>query len=163
MVQCVRVWLRENLSADICADIYVCGERERDFLVQSHTKLSNCHSTLKGPPNSHSNLSSCLCHAVLIAPNPKILQIVSISLSSFMHERMGSWDQLCWICLVYNFHKIVNSKIILWCFFSSSEEGKKDDVPLAEFMYLVFTHMPGESSHSGDSGLCCTCMTSFER
>ena len=141
----------------------MCVEREIHFLVQSHTKLSNCHCTLMGPPNSHSNLSSCLCHAVLIAPNPKILQLMSISLSSFMHERMGSWDRLCWICVVFNFHKIVNSKIILWRFFSCSEEGKKDDVPLAEFMSLVFTHMPGESSHSGDSGLCCTCMTSFER
>ena len=34
------------------------------------------------------------------------------------------------------------------------------DVPLVEFMHLVFTCMPGDSE--GNSGLyCCTCMTSF--
>ena len=161
MCACVCDWERIYQLTYVLKSM--CVEREINFLVQSHTKLSNCHCTLMGPPNSHSNLSSCLCHAVLIAPNPKILQLMSISLSSFMHERMGSWDRLCWICVVFNFHKIVNIKIILWRFFSCSEEGKKDDVPLAEFMYRVFTHMPGESSHSGDSGLCCTCMTSFER
>ena len=26
-----------------------------------------------------------------------------------------------------------------------------EDVPLVEFMHLVFTHMPGESYHTGDS------------
>ena len=31
-----------------------------------------------------------------------------------------------------------------------------EDVPLMEFMYLVFTCMPGESYH--DSGLCCVCI-----
>ena len=30
-----------------------------------------------------------------------------------------------------------------------------EDVPLVEFMYLVFTRMPGESYRAGDSGLCC--------
>ena len=29
-----------------------------------------------------------------------------------------------------------------------------EDVPLVEFMYLVFTHMPGGVT-VGDSGLCC--------
>ena len=34
---------------------------------------------------------------------------------------------------------------------------------MVEFMYLVFTRMPGES-YVGDSGLCCcTCVTDFER
>ena len=38
-----------------------------------------------------------------------------------------------------------------------------EDVPLVEFMYLVFTRMPCES-YVGDSGLCCcTCATYFER
>ena len=36
-----------------------------------------------------------------------------------------------------------------------------EDVPLVEFMYLVFTSMPGAVD---DSGLCCcTCVTYFER
>ena len=40
---------------------------------------------------------------------------------------------------------------------------KEDDVPLVEFMYLVFTRMPVRVT-VGDSGLrCCTCVTSFER
>ena len=30
-----------------------------------------------------------------------------------------------------------------------------EDVPLVEFMCLVFTRMPGESYGVGDSGLCC--------
>ena len=29
-----------------------------------------------------------------------------------------------------------------------------EDVPLVEFMYVVFTRMPGEI-YLGDSGLCC--------
>ena len=38
-----------------------------------------------------------------------------------------------------------------------------EDVPLVEFMYLVFTRMPGESYRIGDSGLSCFIyMTSFE-
>ena len=36
-----------------------------------------------------------------------------------------------------------------------------EDIPLVEFMYLVFTRMPGES-YVDDSGLCCTCVTYFE-
>ena len=37
------------------------------------------------------------------------------------------------------------------------------DVPLVEFIYLVFTRMPCES-YVDDSGLCsCTCVTYFER
>ena len=36
---------------------------------------------------------------------------------------------------------------------------ENEDVPLVEFMYVVFTRMPGENS-----GLCCCiCVTSFER
>ena len=32
---------------------------------------------------------------------------------------------------------------------------RNEDVPLVEFMYLVFTCMPGESYTVGDSGLFC--------
>ena len=40
---------------------------------------------------------------------------------------------------------------------------REEDVPLVEFMYFVFTRVPGESYRAGDSGLCCcTCVTYFE-
>ena len=35
------------------------------------------------------------------------------------------------------------------------------NVPLVEFMYLVFTRMPGETYRVGDSGLCRVCVTHF--
>ena len=40
-----------------------------------------------------------------------------------------------------------------------------EDVPLVEFMYLVFTHMPGESycRQLLRSLLLCLCVMSFER
>ena len=37
------------------------------------------------------------------------------------------------------------------------ESNCRKDVPLVEFMYLVFTCMPGESYHR--SSLCRTCVT----
>ena len=36
-----------------------------------------------------------------------------------------------------------------------------EDVPLGEFTYLVSTHMPGVVT-TGDSGLCCISVMSFE-
>ena len=39
-----------------------------------------------------------------------------------------------------------------------------EKVPLVEFMYLVFTRMPGESYRRRLRSLCCcACLTSFER
>ena len=39
-----------------------------------------------------------------------------------------------------------------------------ENVPLVEFIYTLFTHMPGERVTVGDSSLsCCVCVTSFER
>ena len=37
------------------------------------------------------------------------------------------------------------------------------NVPLAEFMYLVFTRMPGESYRRRLRSLLCTCVTYFDR
>ena len=34
------------------------------------------------------------------------------------------------------------------------------DVPPVELIYLVFTCVPGDNS--GDTGLCCVCVTSFD-
>ena len=40
--------------------------------------------------------------------------------------------------------------------------GKEKNVPVVEFMYLVFTRMPVRVT-VGDSGLCCTRVAYFER
>ena len=46
------------------------------------------------------------------------------------------------------------------CFSGKTKED--EDVPLVEFMYFAFTHMPGEVT-VGDSCLCCcVCVMSFE-
>ena len=37
-------------------------------------------------------------------------------------------------------------------------ESGRCDIPPVEFMYLVFTRMPGNSGHC-----CCNCVTYFER
>ena len=36
-----------------------------------------------------------------------------------------------------------------------------EDVPQVEFMYLVFTSMPGESDRRRLRHCCCTCVTYF--
>ena len=43
------------------------------------------------------------------------------------------------------------------------EVKKKEDVPLVEFMYHVFTRLPGESYVGGSSLCCCTCVMYFDR
>ena len=45
---------------------------------------------------------------------------------------------------------------------SDGKESKFEDVPLVEFMYLVFTRMPGESYHRRLTSLLCTCVIYFE-
>ena len=44
---------------------------------------------------------------------------------------------------------------------ASKYKVQKKDVPLVEFVYLVFSCMPGESYRRGLS-LCCLCVMSFE-
>ena len=43
-------------------------------------------------------------------------------------------------------------------------QSKGEDVLLVEVMFLIFTRKARESYYTvGDSGLCCVCVTSFER
>ena len=50
--------------------------------------------------------------------------------------------------LSFFFPVCFNTKMIfLFCIQLSCHACMHEDVPLAEFMYIVFTHMPGESYH----------------
>ena len=57
----------------------------------------------------------------------------------------------------------------MWAIYARGEgwEGETyvfQDIPVVEFMYLVFTHMPGENYRRKlRSYLLCLCVTSFER
>ena len=44
----------------------------------------------------------------------------------------------------------------------SARKTSSEDVTLVEFLYILFTRMSSEMA-VGDSGFCCTCVTSFER
>ena len=70
----------------------------------------------------------------------------------------GSW----WVKSLFVFFFFLLKKVDSFLGLKSVRSLDLEDVPLVEFVYLVFTHMPVRVT-VGDPGLCCcTCVTYVE-